>query len=103
MAFSSDVQIIIATSVTVGGAVAAVMRMALSGVGTAIETVLAKRVTPELIKMGLEQQALTRQLQEFREAKELERSEMRRILEDLHRIVQNHETRITVIERQGAA
>ena len=84
---------IIGTAVTVGGAIATIAVWA-------FRAVVAKDVTPTLVKLGTEANALTNEFVTFREAKAEERAETRDILKDLDAIVRNHETRITVIEQR---
>lgn len=85
---ADDVRVIVGTAVTVGGAIA--------GLATwAFRAVIAKDVTPTLIQLGSEANALTKEFAAFREAKEEERKETRAILKDLDAIVRNHELQIT--------
>lgn len=83
---------IIGTAVTVGGVIVA-------GAMWAFKAIIAKDVTPIVVELRTEAKALTREFAAFREAKEEERKETRAILRDLDRIVQNHETRIVVLEQ----
>lgn len=85
---ADDVRVIVGTAITVGGAIA--------GIATwAFRAVIAKDVTPTLIQLGTEANALTREFAAFREAKDEERRETRAILKDLDAIVRNHELQIT--------
>ena len=89
---ADEMRVIVGTAVTVGGAIA--------GLATwAFRAVIAKDVTPTLIQLGTEANALTREFAAFREAKDEERRETRAILKDLDAIVRNHETRIVVLEQ----
>lgn len=90
------VALIISTAVTVGAAIAAVAVWA-------FKAVVAKDVTPTLVELGAEASALTREFQSFRDIKSEERKETAAILHDLDKIVQNHETRLTVLEQRRAA
>jgi len=89
---ADDMRVILGTAVTVGGAIA--------GIATwAFRAVIAKDVTPTLIQLGTEANALTKEFAAFREAKDEERRETRAILKDLDAIVRNHETRLVVLEQ----
>lgn len=89
---ADELRLIALTAVTVGGAIATFGRWAL-------KAVISEEVKPTLVQLGSEAQALTREFQTFREGKEEERRETRAILTDLDKIVRDHETRLTVLER----
>ena len=86
-----DVRLIVGTAVTVGGAIAGLA-------GWAFRSVVAREVTPVIIELRAEAKALTREFALYRQDKDAERTETRRILNDLDKIVHDHETRITVLE-----
>lgn len=85
---------IVATAVSVGAAIAAAAVWA-------FRSVVARDVTPALVELRTEAAALTREFAAFREQKEEQRRETTAILSDLHRIVADHETRLTVLEQPG--
>ncbi len=87
-----EFRLILTTGVTVGGAIAGLAVWA-------FKAVVAKDVTPTLVKLGSEAHALTREFVAFREAKEEERRELRAILSDLDKVVRSHETRIVILEQ----
>jgi hypothetical protein len=89
---ADEVRVIVGTAVTVGAAIAGFALWA-------FKAVIAKEVTPTLIQLGTEANALTREFAAFREAKDEERREFRQILGDLDKIVRDHELRITVLEQ----
>ena len=84
---------VLGTAVTVGAAIATVAVWA-------FRAVVAKDVTPTLVKLGTEANALTNEFVTFRESRTEERAEMRAVLKDLDAIVRNHDTRIAVLEQR---
>jgi hypothetical protein len=85
----------VATAAAVGSAVAGFAVWAM-------RAVLAKEITPTLIRLGVEAAALTKEFAAHRETKDEERRETTAILRDLEKIVQDHETRITLLEQPPA-
>lgn len=84
---ADDMRVILGTAVTVGGAIA--------GIATwAFRAVIAKDVTPTLIQLGSEANALTKEFAAYREAKDEERRETRAILAHLEKLVQEHDTEL---------
>jgi len=82
----------VGTAVTVGSVVA-------GATVWAMRAVLAREITPTLVRLSVEAGALTKEFASFRETKDEERRETTAILRDLERIVQSHETRLTVLEQ----
>jgi hypothetical protein len=89
---ADTVAVIVGTAVTVGAVIA-------SGAVWAFKAVVAQEVTPSIVTLSTEANALTREFQAFRQTKDEERRETRAILADLDKIVRNHDTRITVLEQ----
>jgi hypothetical protein len=80
---------ILGTAVVVGGSIATFAVWA-------FKAVIAKDVTPTLVKLGSEANALTNEFVTLREGKAEERAEVRAILKDLDLLVRNHDSRIAV-------
>jgi len=89
---ASESVAIIGAGIAVGGALAAFAVWA-------FRSVVATEVTPILVQLKAEAAALANEFRQFRETKEEERRETSRILLDLDKIVQSHETRITILEQ----
>ena len=88
---NEELKMVVSTAVSVGVAIAAAATWA-------FKATIARDVTPLMVELRMEASALTREFASYRSSKDEERRELRGILNDVDKIVQNHETRITVLE-----
>ena len=97
MTITADLLLVVTgTAVSAGTAIAATAVWA-------FKAVVAKDVTPSIVKLATEANALTNEFVTFRESRAEERAEMRAVLKDLDAIVRNHDTRIAVLEQRRAS
>ena len=90
---ADEMRVIVGTAVTVGGAIA--------GIATwAFRAVIAKDVTPTLIQLGTEANALTREFAAFREEKIEDRKETHAMLKALEKLVADHETTLALHDQR---
>lgn len=90
---ADEMRVIVGTAVTVGGAIAA-------GMAFAVRAIIAKDVTPTMVKLGTEANALTREFQAFREEKAEDRKETQAMLKALEKLVADHETTLALHDQR---
>ena len=90
---AEDVRVIVGTAVTVGGAMAA-------GLAFAVKAIIAKDVTPTMVKLGMEANALTKEFAAFREEKAEDRKETQAMLKALEKLVADHETTLALHDQR---
>lgn len=90
---ADEMRVIVGTAVTVGGAIAAALAFA-------VRAIIAKDVTPTMVKLGMEANALTREFQTFREEKAEDRRETHAMLKALEKLVADHETTLALHDQR---